>query len=265
MSKEFNYDELLQLTNKEFADHVKERIDMQKEIREVITYRVRIDRHGVTEEEAKADPDNAPIVVVDYLSGWQGVPDALWTHWFDTHTKQFDWSVVNIEALDRFHALAAGADELPELGFYSFRSEPVPAEPFLIGISYSDYVPGMKLYLHQDHESLHKGDVVEIKEIGGYDSKTNTFKHSGELFFITSNGVKIIWNEVPISCYIERDATTSFLESMFDHYRVQADRNLKDVANYEWSQRNYNDFLEDKHSTLVEMLIAYERQRVYHE
>jgi hypothetical protein len=135
---------------------------------------------------------------------------------------------------------------------------------FLIGISYPDYVPGMKLYLHQDHESLHKGDIVEIKEINGFNNDTKTYsipKHY-EYYFITKCGVKIIWNEVNISCYIERNETTSFLESMFDYYRLEADKRKMDVHNYEWTQRNYDDYLEDKHGTLIEILIAYERKRV---
>ncbi|MGG3471422.1 hypothetical protein ABES02_28615 [Neobacillus pocheonensis] len=128
MSIEFNYDELLEMTSKEFAEYIQEGIDRQKEIRDVMAYRVRIDRHGLTEEEAKERyPEDAPIVVVDYLSGWNGVPDALWTYWFDTHTKKFDSSVVNKETFNRFHALESGAAELPELGFYSFPAD--PAEP----------------------------------------------------------------------------------------------------------------------------------------
>lgn len=135
-------------------------------------------------------------------------------------------------------------------------------EHFLIGISYSDYIPGMKFYLHQDHESLKDGDIVEIKEMSGFDSNTKAFEHPRDLFFITQNGVKIIWNKVNISCYIERNETTSFLENMFDYYQTEADKKMKDTANYEWSQRNYDDYLEEKHSTLVEVLIEYEKQRV---
>lgn len=126
MGKQFDHDELLKLTSKEFADYVQERINSQQEIREVMAYRVRIDRHGVTEEEVKENPEDAPIVVVDYLSGWQGKPHALWTYWFDTHTKNFDHSVVNKDTIDRFHALEEGADELPELGLYSFPAENDP-------------------------------------------------------------------------------------------------------------------------------------------
>ncbi|MGG2201904.1 hypothetical protein [Paenibacillus validus] len=136
--------------------------------------------------------------------------------------------------------------------------------PLLIGISYPDYVPGMKLYLHQDHESLKEGDVVEIKEINGFDpeTKTRSIPERFEYFFTTTCGVKIVWNKVRISCFIERNETTSFIEGMFDHYRLEADKRMKDVHNYEWTQRNYDDYLEDKHSTVVEILIAYEHQRV---
>lgn len=135
-------------------------------------------------------------------------------------------------------------------------------KPILIGITYPDYVPGMKLYLHQDHESLKEGDVVEIKEMSGFDLESKTYEHSREKFFITQNGIKIVWNKVKISCFIERNETTSFLDDMFDHYRLEADKKMKDVRNYEWTQRNYDDYLEDNHSTLVEILIAYEHQRV---
>lgn len=122
-NKEFNYHELLALTNKDFADLIQSRIEQQKMIREVLAYRVRIDRHGLTDEEAKVNTEDAPIVVVDYLSGWKGVPLALWTFWFDTHTKKFDGSVVNKETVDRFNTLATGADELPELGIYTFSAD----------------------------------------------------------------------------------------------------------------------------------------------
>lgn len=134
-------------------------------------------------------------------------------------------------------------------------------EHFLIGISYPDYVPGMKLYLHQDHESLKEGDIVEIKEMSGFDIESKTYEHPRELFFITQNGVKIIWNKVSISCYIERNETTLFLETMFEHYRLEADERLRDVRNYEWTQRNFDDYLEDKHSTLLEILIEHEQGR----
>lgn len=138
-------------------------------------------------------------------------------------------------------------------------------EHFLIGLSYNEYKPGMKLYLHQDHETLKQGDIVEIEEVNGYDKATNTYKFpwgKGHLYFITKNGVKITWNEVKISCYIERDQTTSFLEKMIDHYRDVADRNLNDKENYGWEQRHYENFLEEKHGTLLEILLQYEYQRL---
>ena len=119
----------------------------------------------------------------------------------------------------------------------------------------------MKLYLHQDHESLKEGDVVEIKEMSGFDAESKAYKHPRELFFITENGIKIEWNKVSVSCFIERNETTSFLEDMFEHYRREADQRLKDERNYGWTQRNYNDYLEDKHSTLIEIVVQYERKR----
>lgn len=136
-------------------------------------------------------------------------------------------------------------------------------KPFLIGISYPDYVPGMKLCLHEKHESLNEGDIVVIKEMSGFDLELKTYKHPKELFFTVDKGVKIVWNKVAISCYIERNETTSFLEEMFDHYRLEADERMKDTGNYEWTQRNYDDYLEDKHTTLVEVLIAYEQKRAF--
>lgn len=138
-------------------------------------------------------------------------------------------------------------------------------EHFLITLSYAEYKPGMKLFLHQDHESLRKGSIVEIKEMNGFNKDTHSYKFpwgKGSLYFITSDGVKIIWNEVSISCYVERDVTTSFLEKMLDHYVSEADRMMADVNNYEWSKDNYERYLEDKHSTLIELLIEYEHQRV---
>lgn len=134
-------------------------------------------------------------------------------------------------------------------------------EHFLIGINYSDYVPGMKLYLRQDHESLKEGDIVEIKEMSGFNVESGKYEYPREMFFVTQNGVKIVWNKVLISCYIERNETTAFLDSMFDYYLMEADKRMKDVNNYEWTRSSYDEFLEDKHSTLVEILVEYERKR----
>ncbi|MFD2328787.1 hypothetical protein ACFSR7_05940 [Cohnella sp. GCM10020058] len=134
-------------------------------------------------------------------------------------------------------------------------------QPFLIGISYPDYRPGMKLYLHQEHEGLKEGDVVTIQEVSGFDPETRAYKTPRELYFIAADGLKIVWNEVKISCYIERNETTSFLESMFKYYQRQADEMLKDVRNYEWTKRNHEDFLDEKHTTLLELLIQYEYER----
>ncbi|WP_179958481.1 hypothetical protein [Bacillus sp. BPN334] len=33
-------------------------------------------------------------------------------------------------------------------------------QPFLIGISFSDYKPGMKLCLHEDYESIQKDTIL---------------------------------------------------------------------------------------------------------
>lgn len=118
----FDYDQLLAMTSKEFADEVRWAMDQQNEIREVMAYRVSVDRHGLTEDEVKL-PEDAPIVVVDFMAGWQGAPLAHWTYWFDTHSKHFDFRVVNAEMVERFDALAADAEILPELGVYSFRKE----------------------------------------------------------------------------------------------------------------------------------------------
>lgn len=88
-------------------------------------------------------------------------------------------------------------------------------QPLLIGISFSDYKPGMKLCLHEDYKTIQKEAIVTIEEMSGFNKESNTFKYPfglGELFFITTDGVKIIWNEVSLSCFIDRDDTTSFLE-----------------------------------------------------
>lgn len=144
----------------------------------------------------------------------------------------------------------------------------VKNEHFLIGISYNEYRPGMKLYLHQDHEGLNEGNIVEIKEVNGFNKETNSYKFpigKGTRFFVTTNNVKIVWNEVNISCFIERNETTSFLESMFDHYKSEADKRMADFQNYEWTQNNYEHYLEDKHETLIEILVEYEHKRSFSE
>ena len=118
----FDYEKLLTLTNQEFADEIRRAIEQQSQIREVMAYRVSVDRHGVTEDEARENPEgNAPIVVVDILAGWNGIPSAHWTYWFDTHSKKYNFGVINREMVERFNALASGAETLPELGSYTFR------------------------------------------------------------------------------------------------------------------------------------------------
>lgn len=137
-------------------------------------------------------------------------------------------------------------------------------QPFLIGISFSDYKPGMKLCLHEDYESIKKDAIVTIEEMSGFNKESNTFKYPfglKELFFITTDGVKIIWNEVSLSCYIERDETISFLEKMFNHYKAMAAINLQDPS-YEWNQEDYNQYLERKHETLIETTLEYEYDRI---
>ncbi|MGH1326469.1 hypothetical protein [Bacillus pretiosus] len=137
-------------------------------------------------------------------------------------------------------------------------------QPFLIGINFSDYKPGMKLCLHEDYETIQKDAIVTIEEMSGFNKESNTFKYPfglGELFFITTDGVKIIWNEVSLSCYIERDDTTSFLEKMIDHFNKLAKSCLHDPS-YEWSQENYNQYLVSKHETVVESILEYEYERI---
>lgn len=137
-------------------------------------------------------------------------------------------------------------------------------QPFLIGISFSDYKPGMKLYLHDDYKTIQKEAIVTIEEMSGFNKENNTFKYPfglGELFFITTDGVKIIWNEVSLSCFIDRDDTTSFLEKMLDHYNELAKGFLNDPSN-EWSQEDYNKYLEGKHETVVESILQYEYERI---
>ncbi|PFN92147.1 hypothetical protein COJ67_03355 [Bacillus thuringiensis] len=136
--------------------------------------------------------------------------------------------------------------------------------PLLIGISFSDYKPGMKLCLHQDYETIQKEGIVTIEEMSGYNMESNTFKYPfglGELFFITTDGVKIIWNDVSLSCYIERDDTTSFLEKMLGHYSKLAKTYLHDPS-YEWSQEDYNQYLASKHETIIETILKYEYERI---
>ncbi|PEN78355.1 hypothetical protein CN553_31005 [Bacillus cereus] len=137
-------------------------------------------------------------------------------------------------------------------------------QPFLIGISFSDYKPGMKLCLHEDYKTIQKEAIVTIEEMSGFNKESNTFKYPfglGELFFITTDGVKIIWNEVSLSCFIDRDNTTSFLEKMLDHYNELAKGFLNDPSN-EWSQEDYNKYLEGKHETVVESILQYEYERI---
>ncbi|MGN7308901.1 hypothetical protein ACTHQ2_23445, partial [Bacillus subtilis] len=120
-------------------------------------------------------------------------------------------------------------------------------DPFLLGLSYTDYRPGMRIYLHASHENYKESDVIEIEEINGYDLTSDTYQHpkDGDLHFITTDGTKIIWNQTPISCFIELDQTTMFLKDMFSHYQAEADKRLKD----------------EKNDHLLELLIVNEHKR----
>ncbi|MBY7113406.1 hypothetical protein MKX31_27950 [Bacillus sp. FSL M8-0063] len=125
-------------------------------------------------------------------------------------------------------------------------------QPFLIGISFSDY------------KTIQKEAIVTIEEMSGFNKESNTFKYPfglGELFFITSDSVKIIWNEVSLSCYIERGDTTSFLEKMLEYYNKLAKSYLHNPS-YEWSQENYNQYLVSKHEIVVESILEYEYERI---
>ncbi|WP_139823577.1 hypothetical protein [Bacillus toyonensis] len=51
-------------------------------------------------------------------------------------------------------------------------------QPFLIGISFSDYKPGMKLCLHEDYETIQKEAIVTIAEMSGFNKESDTFKYS---------------------------------------------------------------------------------------
>lgn len=131
-----------------------------------------------------------------------------------------------------------------------------------ISITYDQYIPGMKLFMDEDHDILKKGDVVKIAQVNGFDPATGSYNTPKELYFLTTNGVKIVWNKVATRCYIERDQTTSFLSSMADHYETEAKRYLADTANYEWIQHDYDRFMQDKLETILEMLLEYEKRRI---
>lgn len=48
---------------------------------------------------------------------------------------------------------------------------------------------------------------------------------------------------------------------MLDHYNELAKGYLNDPS-YEWSQEDYNQYLESKHETVVESIIQYEYERI---
>lgn len=113
---EFNYEELLELTNKDFADVVQERLEDQKLIREVMNYIVQVDRHGISEDEIIDPESDSPTVIVEYLVGWNGKAQALWTHCFDTYSGHHDCTVINSDQVARFNAMRDGAIGLTEAG-----------------------------------------------------------------------------------------------------------------------------------------------------
>jgi hypothetical protein len=146
------------------------------------------------------------------------------------------------ELREKAYKLGQLERELDELG----------PEPIVLGIAFSDYVPGMRLYLLEEHEGLKEGQVVEIKEVN---------KKWGDYHFIVENGVKIGWNKIPVSCAVHRNETTEFLHRMFNHFENEARRMLADEEMYGWSQREYDRYLSEKNETLIDLLIQYEHER----
>lgn len=136
-------------------------------------------------------------------------------------------------------------------------------DPFLLNFDYINYRPGMKIVLQQElHDHIEVTEVLEIAKVNGYDLPTDTYHHpkDGDLHFITTEGLKIVWNQVAISCFIELDQTTTFLKEMFNHYRNEAERRLNEPK-YDWDQRDYDQYIKDKNDQLLEMLIVNEHKR----
>ncbi|PYY29760.1 hypothetical protein [Paenibacillus illinoisensis] len=48
-------------------------------------------------------------------------------------------------------------------------------EPFLISLSYTDYRPGMRIYMHTDYEHIKANEIIEIAQINRYELESATF------------------------------------------------------------------------------------------
>ncbi|MFI8688526.1 hypothetical protein [Rossellomorea sp. NPDC077527] len=145
------------------------------------------------------------------------------------------------------------AEKASKLGQLERELHELGPKPIILSIEFSDYVPGMRLYLWDEHEDLEQGQVVLIEEVNNEWS---------DYHFIVEKGVKINWNKTPVSCAIHSNETTEFLNRMFIHFESEAKRMLAFEEMYGWSQTEYERYLWEKNETLIDLLIEYEHERV---
>lgn len=128
-----------------------------------------------------------------------------------------------------------------------------------LALSYTEYRPKMQICFKEDYQSYRTDQVAEIRDVNGFDKQTGEMKQPRDLFFITTDDVKVTWNEVPVLCYIERNETTSFIDSMFDYYEDEA--KVAKEKN-DWSEFEFERYLEEKYNVLHDVLVKYEHERV---
>jgi hypothetical protein len=112
--KEFNYAELLLMTNKEFADDIRVRLEDQRMIREVMIYTQYPYDDGTVDLETIGMEEDAPRFFVEYLVGWAGVPQALWKHEFEPMDGKGYSSVINANQVARYNQMVQLAKKSSE-------------------------------------------------------------------------------------------------------------------------------------------------------
>jgi hypothetical protein len=109
------YDKIYDLTNDEFTRFVMNEIESITRFRELERVVISIDDFDCDPEEC--DEIDEPTIVVDVK-----VRGALWTFWFDTDKKKFDYSILNDRQVNRYIDIKEGrTPELP--GLYTYQPD----------------------------------------------------------------------------------------------------------------------------------------------
>ncbi|MFS0783343.1 hypothetical protein [Bacillus sp. 1P06AnD] len=130
------------------------------------------------------------------------------------------------------------------------------SSPIVVQPIYNGYKPGMNLYFFADYKIYKAGDTALILFV------LEKRRYSEGLYFVTEDGIKVIWNEANTGILIEENATTKFINSMYDYYTKQIETMKSQPDEYNWSQSDLDEFFEQRYELLEEMLLKYENDRI---